>query len=285
MAQRSFAQLVKLLVIVTTQVSSAHYFVQNNTLNGVSINNGSSLGLERLLNQAPADKPGQDDHTCGPDHPCKNKACCGKSGWCGYTPQFCGTGCQSNCDAKAECGEYASFKGKTCPLNVCCSQYGFCGTTTEFCAAGCQSNCDQPKPSGGSTDVRSRVIGYWEAWNSQHPCGRMGLNEIPVESLTHLNVAFGYISEDLRVTNMDGIAEDLYRNMGNVKARNPDLKISIALGGWTFNDPGPWQNRFSQVVSTHDSRAKFIQNLLGFLSQYGYDGVGEHNLTIVIQLH
>ncbi|EGX92282.1 bacteriodes thetaiotaomicron symbiotic chitinase, putative [Cordyceps militaris CM01] len=288
MAPRSFTQVARLLALAATQLSFAHSLVNNNThslaqnnthhnethaQNSVSKTSASRLGLHGL-DAAAADKPGQDDHTCGPDRPCKNKACCGKSGWCGYSPDFCGTGCQSNCDAKAECGQYASPQGKTCPLNVCCSEFGFCGTTTEFCAPGCQSYCNQPKPPGGSgNDVRTRVIGYWESWNSQHPCGRMGLDEIPVELLTHLNVAFGYISEDFRITNMDGISDDLYRNMGNVKARNPALKISIALGGWTFNDPGPWQNRFSQVVATENSRATFIKNLLGFLSEYGYDGV------------
>jgi hypothetical protein len=64
------------------------------------------------------------DFTCGPNKPCANGACCGASGWCGYEPKYCGTGCQSNCDAKAECGTYASPSGKGCPLNVCCSQYG-----------------------------------------------------------------------------------------------------------------------------------------------------------------
>lgn len=48
-----------------------------------------------------------------------------------YAPAYCGKGCLSNCDAKAECGEYAKVKGQTCPLNVCCSKHGFCGTTSE----------------------------------------------------------------------------------------------------------------------------------------------------------
>ncbi len=33
-------------------------------------------------------------------------------------PEYCGTGCTSNCDAKAECGQYSKEPGKTCPLNV-----------------------------------------------------------------------------------------------------------------------------------------------------------------------
>ena len=82
------------------------------------------------------------DYTCGPGKPCGNGgmgthcemclypepgltniACCGKGGWCGYGDTYCGDGCQSNCDAKAECGENADPPGKGCPLNVwfCCA--------------------------------------------------------------------------------------------------------------------------------------------------------------------
>lgn len=32
-----------------------------------------------------------------------------------------GIGCQSNCDAKAECGRDAAEPGQLCPLNICCS--------------------------------------------------------------------------------------------------------------------------------------------------------------------
>ncbi|KAG6979258.1 Chitotriosidase-1 [Fusarium oxysporum f. sp. conglutinans] len=102
----------------------------------------------------------------------------------------------------------------------------------------------------------------------------MTLGEIPVDMLTHLNIAFGYIDHDFKITNMDGVSPDLYRNVGNLKAKNPDLKVIIALGGWTFSDPGTkWQNIFPSLTSSRANRAIFIKNLLGFLSQYGYDGV------------
>ncbi|CEJ93482.1 hypothetical protein VHEMI09064 [[Torrubiella] hemipterigena] len=214
-----------------------------------------------------------DDHSCGPNRPCRNGACCGESGWCGYSPKYCGTGCQSNCDAKAECGQYAAVPGSTCPLNVCCSEFGFCGTTQDFCSGGCQSNCPQPKPSVSPSNVQKRVVGYWEAWNSQHPCGTMSPGEIPVNYLTHLNIAFGYIDHGFHITNMDGLSTDVYRVVGEIKARNPALKIMIALGGWTFSDPGPWQSVFPTMVSSKENRATFINNLLSFLVEFGYDGV------------
>ena len=123
--------------------------------------------------------------TCAPGTPCSNGACCSKSGFCGYSPDFCGTAsCISNCDAKAECGKYAAAGKQKCPLNVCCSQYGtsypsqsrnlprlidlgFCGTTSEFCGTGCDTSgggCGKaPKPSGSGGGL-ARSIGYYESW-------------------------------------------------------------------------------------------------------------------------
>ena len=71
--------------------------------------------------------------TCNKDTPCTNKACCGPDGLCGYSPKSCGNGCSSNCDAKAQCGQYAPADSQKCPLNVCCSEFGYCGSTDDFC--------------------------------------------------------------------------------------------------------------------------------------------------------
>jgi chitinase len=62
--------------------------------------------------------------TCNPDTPCPNGACCGSNGLCGYSAAECGAGCASNCDAKAQCGQYGTPGQNSCPLNVCCSQFG-----------------------------------------------------------------------------------------------------------------------------------------------------------------
>lgn len=66
------------------------------------------------------DDSSDQEHTCSSHRECDNGACCGKSNVCGFGPVYCGDGCQSNCDAKAECGQYAKVNGTTCPLNVCC---------------------------------------------------------------------------------------------------------------------------------------------------------------------
>lgn len=67
--------------------------------------------------------------TCNSDTPCPNGACCGSNGLCGYSPTECGSGCTSNCNAKAQCGQYGTPGQQNCPLNVCCSQFGWVFST------------------------------------------------------------------------------------------------------------------------------------------------------------
>lgn len=90
---------------------------------GALLSNISSSLLDRRQTTGTSSSSEQ-TYTCGPGNPCSNGACCGESGYCGYGPTYCGNGCTSNCDAHAECGQYAAKPGTTCPLNVCCSQFG-----------------------------------------------------------------------------------------------------------------------------------------------------------------
>ncbi|KAH8195218.1 hypothetical protein TruAng_010618 [Truncatella angustata] len=180
----------------------------------------------------------------------------------------------------AEYGRYAEIPGAECPLNVYCSPFGFCGMTEEFCVVtddeetSCQSNCEQPESGASNGDIRKRVIGYYEAWVHDRACNGMSIDQIPVGSLTHLMFSFGYITPgDFQIVPMDDLDEKLFTKIALLKQQNETLKVMIALGGWTFNDPGVTQSVFHDVTSTKENRAKFIGNLLSFLRQYAFDGV------------
>ncbi|KAK2015704.1 hypothetical protein LZ32DRAFT_689406 [Colletotrichum eremochloae] len=230
----------------------------------------------------------QQDYTCNEFKPCSNGACCPKeTGWCNYGPEACGTNgqspndkCWSNCNAKAECGRYAETVGKECPLNVCCSPFGFCGMTEDFCKitddeeTSCQSNCEQPSSGSSNGNVRKRVVGYYEAWVHSRKCNGMSIEQMPVGALTHLMFSFAYITPgDFRIVPMDDLEPGLFSNMTAMKKQNKALKVMVALGGWTFNDPGATQFVFHDVASSKENRAKFIRNLISFMRQYGFDGV------------
>ncbi|KAG5951737.1 hypothetical protein E4U53_002386 [Claviceps sorghi] len=221
----------------------------------------------------------REDYTCGPGRPCSNKACCGESGNCGYGSTYCGKGCTSNCDAVAECGKDSKDGKTTCPLNTCCSQYGFCGTTKEFCGKGCQSNCIQnPSPPGGSTKGKtlSRVIGYYEAWNARSDCHKTLPRDLPVAALTHLNYAFAYLDPtSFKITTMDAATPaSLFGDVSDLKAANPDLKIFVSIGGWTFSDNDTYtQPIFGNIARSSANRQLFADQTVAFLTYYGFDGV------------
>ncbi|RFN52992.1 glycoside hydrolase family 18 protein [Fusarium flagelliforme] len=242
---------------------------------------------------AAAEPDPDDPYACGQNKPCSNHACCGKNGVCGYGPNFCGTSgkspndkCWSNCDAHAECGRFAKTKGQLCPLNVCCSEYGFCGMTSEFCkeskekGKGCQSKCQQPGSGSSSGDVQKRVIGYYEAWNYKKKCIGMSMEDIPVNSLTHIYYSFAYITPDTYdIVPMDDakdgkLSTDTFTEFAGLKRKNPSLKAIVALGGWTFNDNHTiYQPVFSDLVSNQAKRLRFIGKLETFMERYGFDGV------------
>lgn len=229
-----------------------------------------------------------DPYACTKSIPCHTNACCGslfggEAGTCGFGPTFCGSDCVSRCDAKPECGRYADPPGKTCPLNVCCSAYGFCGTTSKFCQVSekCQSNCGNPAVPPGKSPVpaTNRVIGYYEAWSARRECHPFPPAAIPVQGLTHLNFAFGYVDpQSFQVVPMDGATPaSLFTKTADVrtlKSGLADLKVYISLGGWTFSDNGTdTQPTFGEIASSEKNRKTFADNLVGFMKKYGFDGV------------
>lgn len=72
---------------------------------------------------------------------------------------------------------------------------------------------------------------------------------------------------------MEDLDPSLFSKITAMKKKNKALKVMIALGGWTFNDPGPTQTVFHDVVSSKANRSKFIGNLMSFMRQYAFDGV------------
>ncbi|KAI2464656.1 glycosyl hydrolases family 18-domain-containing protein [Annulohypoxylon bovei var. microspora] len=216
--------------------------------------------------------------TCDPNTPCPNGACCGSNGLCGYSPTECGTGCASNCDAKAACGQYGKPGQQTCPLNVCCSEFGFCGSTSDFCNTGCQDgfgSCgDAPKPSCSSSGVNKRTIGYYESWASTRKCQSVQPEDLNLAGFTHVNFAFAFFDPDtFQISPMDSNSATLYHRFTNLKDTYSGLQTWISVGGWSFTDPGPTRQAFSNMASSAANRQKFISGVLSFMNTYGFDGL------------
>ncbi|KAH8812331.1 family 18 glycosyl hydrolase [Xylogone sp. PMI_703] len=171
----------------------------------------------------------------------------------------------------------------------------------DFCGTGCQSNCQQPPATTfNNGSVQNLVIGYWGAWSlDASGCSARKLSDVPVDSLTHLNVAFGYIDPGtFEIFPMPGVTTRDFSDLANLKRKAPGLKVvwidrgilnrsllktlsgSLLVAGlsmmWndTITDSGkPTQPVFSALSQTSASRSTFINNLIKFMSEFGFDGV------------
>ncbi|RLL93598.1 hypothetical protein CFD26_101115 [Aspergillus turcosus] len=117
-------------------------------------------------------------------------------------------------------------------------------------------------------DVR---IGYYGLWGATRSCDKYLPENIPAGALTHINLAFEYVSEDYEITDTTGQGPIVAR-VSRLKKKYPGLRVNIALGGWVFNDP-PTQHRFSEMVSTRSNREKFIASLIRYIRRYALNGV------------
>ncbi|ORZ36808.1 glycoside hydrolase superfamily, partial [Catenaria anguillulae PL171] len=183
-----------------------------------------------------------------------------------------------------ECG-MESVGNKTCPLNTCCSRFGYCGTTADFCTAdpagvlgrGCQSNCGLTPPPEAyrcNDGVMRYSVGYYESWAEGRACHAVRVEDLDVATYTHLIYSFAVIDAQFGLA-LESAAQvsQLQRFVAHVKQSNPLTKAVIAVGGWSFNDPGPTQFRFSDMISSASTRSTFIQSALRFLQLYQLDGL------------
>ncbi len=58
-----------------------------------------------------------------------------------------------------------------------------------------------------------------------------------------------------------------FRKLKYLKKDNPDLKIIISIGGWS------WSENFSDAVLTESSRKKFATTGVAIVEQYNLDGI------------
>ena len=66
----------------------------------------------------------------------------------------------------------------------------------------------------------------------------------------------------------------LFDDVAALKLTNPNLKIYVSIGGWTFSDNNTeTQAVFGDIAKSSKNRATFAKNVMAFLDEYGFDGV------------
>ncbi|CAK9297282.1 unnamed protein product [Gordionus sp. m RMFG-2023] len=88
---------------------------------------------------------------------------------------------------------------------------------------------------------------------------------------THIIYAFGSITSNFGITSQEWNHKVLYTGLVNLKKINPDLKILLSIGGWSFN-----QTYFSKLAGAKANsgiKTKFIKEFLIYLRENGLDGL------------
>ena len=63
------------------------------------------------------------------------------------------------------------------------------------------------------------------------------------------------------------IENNFYNKIASLKSHG--VKVSIAIGGWTDSKGG----KYSKLVNSPKLRAAFVENVVKFIDEYGFDGL------------
>lgn len=136
--------------------------------------------------------------------------------------------------------------------------------------------------AGGSTPVVAAYFADWTLYSHG-----LTVKDVPADQLTHLIYAASKIDGNGKLAlfdtysslnylfsaeqSVDGVADGQgqalaghFNQLAKLKDANPDLTISLMIGGSTLSD------KFSSVAATAASRETFVQSIVDFLEQYSF---------------
>lgn len=93
-------------------------------------------------------------------------------------------------------------------------------------------------------------------------------SDLPVDLYTHLNFAFALIDDSGLIASQEAKEIPKYQLINDLKKKKPSLRTAVTVGGWDMN-----MAHYSTMVSTRESRQKFIRSAMAFVRRYGFDGL------------
>ncbi|TGJ83730.1 hypothetical protein E0Z10_g5022 [Xylaria hypoxylon] len=103
---------------------------------------------------------------------------------------------------------------------------------------------------------------------------RVQPEDLNLNGFTHVNFAFAFFHPtSFEIAPMDSNSATLFRRFTSLKESYSGLQTWISVGGWSFTDPGPTRQAFSDMASSSANRQKFISSIKSFMNTYGFDGM------------
>ncbi len=124
----------------------------------------------------------------------------------------------------------------------------------------------------------------WRASSNGRPkwCDKYALKPADIDPTlpTHINYAFAKINPSTyAVETVEFNDEEMIEDLIAHKADNPDLKILISIGGWSFSRgseafKGTGTERiFPAMAASASNRAVFVASAIEFATSRGFDGI------------
>lgn len=122
------------------------------------------------------------------------------------------------------------------------------------------------------TDSRYKVVCYFTNWAWYRPGeGKYTPDDIDPNLCTHIVYGFAVLDRDsLTIKTHDSWADIDNRFYDRVvELKKKGIKVTLAIGGW--NDS--LGNKYSRLVLSAESRARFVRHVAEFIEKYGFDGL------------
>jgi len=115
----------------------------------------------------------------------------------------------------------------------------------------------QDRPAG-----KYVIIGYVGGYK-----GLLDTSMVDAQKLTHINYAFVNVKNNRAWLSNLKTDSTNFKNLNKLKQKNPDLKVLISIGGWS------WSNNFSDAALSDTSRKAFAESAVAIIRQYHLDGI------------
>uniref|UniRef100_T1JHM6 GH18 domain-containing protein n=1 Tax=Strigamia maritima TaxID=126957 RepID=T1JHM6_STRMM len=119
-----------------------------------------------------------------------------------------------------------------------------------------------------------KVVCYYTNWSQYRPkTGKFVPEDIDPFLCTHILFAFGWIKKGKLspFENTDDSKQGkkgLYERIVDLKKKNPQLKVLLAVGGWSFGT-----EKFKEGSSSRYTRQTFVFSAIDYLRQRNFDGL------------
>jgi chitinase len=156
----------------------------------------------------------------------------------------------------------------------------------EVAAAPGAQESSAPAAAGAATPKNTgpkKVVAYFTNWSKYRKGCPYTIADIKPELLTHLIFAFakvdpgpgGKAKPKFGIAPYDPTdlgADGQYAQVNALKKKAPHLKTSLAIGGWSHNDP-PTAWLFTTMAETAESRADFVKATVKYVREHNFDGI------------